>query len=611
MPNAEIELTQDLVEALEPLLESGLTTVGPAVVLAGYLDALAKSYGLSESVKISEDPLERVDPPSPALVTLRHYLAGGGELSDASLRTELYKVFVELSSDASVRRELNRNKPLSEQGLLYLAQIYWNLEGTSDRPALPIRPGKIATGGARIDADIPAPGGNKDYAVMLWTARVMEKGPYKSSGQSFRKQGARLAVLAAKRLASARTAPPSSTPSEGILRRSETGGRRPKAITWATDGGSSSDGLPGPMTTGRSGMDLLITSTARARFAVDSLEQDLRYAIERFVPDELSPEDIFGSMYAKLLARRASADAPDTEAMTAYLHPQESRDILLHHADALPPELGQVLESTVTALDAFVPVRNRIVRGRPLQPEDLDQVGAFIERFQSAHFPLTTAALGQLASDSGWQPKPRAGSGPLDLVLHNLPTADFDETGLLGREQLVNEIVAMVKRRRYPIMLRGEGGIGKTALALEVAYRFIDDPESPFDAVLWTSLKTEQLTTAGVQDLSNALRDVAGVAAVVGTAVDETFRGGIEELGAVIGEMRTLIVVDNLETLHGDEFFALDDALSDRDVTFLLTSRVGTGDRTQTRDVGPLDEASATQLFRNFARSNGSYDLAE
>ena len=70
-------------------------------------------------------------------------------------------------------------------------------------------------------------------------------------------------------------------------------------------------------------------------------------------------------------------------------------------------------------------------------------------------------------------------------------------------------------------------------------------------------------------------------------------------------------MVDNLETLHGDEFFALDDALGDRDVTFLLTSRVGVGDRTETRVVGPLDELSATQLFRRFARSSGSNELAE
>ena len=246
-----------------------------------------------------------------------------------------------------------------------------------------------------------------------------------------------------------------------------------------------------------------LTSRARARHAIDSYEQDLRRAVERFIPDELSPERVYGhSLYTKLRARQASADDPDTDTVTPYLHPQEARDVLLRHDAELPVGLADALRSSIVTFDRYSPVRNRVMRGRPLQPDDLDAVESFISQFQSPEFPQTSLALEQLASDEGWQPKARAGSAPPELVLHNLPDPDFDETGLLGRDELVDEIVGLVGRRRYPIMLRGEGGIGKTALALEVAYRFLDDPASPFEAILWTSLKTERLTSEGIQDLS-------------------------------------------------------------------------------------------------------------
>ena len=180
------------------------------------------------------------------------------------------------------------------------------------------------------------------------------------------------------------------------------------------------------------------------------------------------------------------------------------------------------------------------------------------------HFPQTELVLGQLKSDSTWQPRVRARPTWTDRIVHNLPSPDFDETGLLGREQQIKEVVRLLKRRREPITLIGEGGIGKTALALEVCYRLVDDPEPPFEAILWTSLKSEQLTTAGVQELSNSVRDIASVTRALGQAVVQSFRGSIDELAAVLGSMTTLVVIDNLETNLGDDVVDLYDRLPRR-----------------------------------------------
>lgn len=614
VPQAGFDITPDLVSALERVLRSKVATPDPLVILAAYLDSLAKSYGLSESMHIYEDPIERADPPAPAVALINHYLADGAARIDSdALRDRLHDVFVELSQDLPTRRELNKNQPLTDQDLLYVAQIYWNLKGTERRRALPIRPGKITKAGNRLDADIPTEGADDDFATMELTHRRNAKGSHKAAGHRFAKQGALLAVLAAQRMieGSSSGAPPSLGNAD--LRRTENvAGKSEVSIVWpdnarvgAAEHGSVVEYIAEPAAAST------ITSRARACHAIDGFEQDLRQSIERYLLGHLMPEEVFGPEYDMLCARQASADVPDMGTLTQYLYLQEAYDVLLRHPAALPAELAGALRSNVPPLEKFVPVRNRVMKRRPLQPEDLGDTESFIRGFPLQHFRQTDLALVQLGSDTGWQPRRRIGSEPPDLVLHNLPDPDFDETGLLGRGQEINDIVGRLKRRGHRMFtLVGEGGIGKTALALEVCYRLVDDPEPPFDAILWTSLKNERLTPAGVQEISNAVRDIDSAARALGEDLDHRFQGSVGELALALGERRPLLVIDNLETAHGIEVEGLYEALPET-VTFLFTSRVGVGQFEKRLSVGPLKEGSAEQLFREFARSCGQLELAE
>lgn len=186
-------LTQDLVTALVEVTGVEPTTAEPVVVLAAFIDALAKEYGLSESLQLDVDPVERTQLIAPAMDLVNHFFAPDSRELDAdALRKHLYEVFVILAADPQARRVLNKNQSLTERKLLHVAQIYWNVEATAQRPKLPIRHSD--------GRDIPVPGISKDFATMTWTARVNEKGTYKSSGQSFRTQGARLCVLVAQHI---------------------------------------------------------------------------------------------------------------------------------------------------------------------------------------------------------------------------------------------------------------------------------------------------------------------------------------------------------------------------------------------------------------------------
>ncbi len=159
------------------------------------------------------------------------------------------------------------------------------------------------------------------------------------------------------------------------------------------------------------------------------------------------------------------------------------------------------------------------------------------------------------------------------------------------------------------ITITGEGGIGKTALALQVAYQMVDAPEPFFDAVLWVSLKHELLTAAGVRSITDALRDVAGATEALGRVLDPSFRGSLDELADHLSGLRCLVVLDNLESAQGSEVLDLYDALPES-VTFLFTSRVGIGQVERRFVLGELAIGDAVLLFKKFAGRRRQYDLA-
>jgi tetratricopeptide (TPR) repeat protein len=239
MANSEAEITQELSDALIWVLGAVPTDVSAVVVVAACLDRLAKGYGLSESGQNDLDPLEEADLPDPAEALLGQLFGGPtGSLTADDLRDGLYGALVQLADDRDARKMLNANKPLTDRGLLYVGQIYWNLESRGTRTRLPIQPGPINSGngpGAKqIHADIPVPKANQDFATTIWINRCNQSGTYKSAGGSFRKQGARLAVLAAQRLVAASYQPLPDL--EGaVLRRASDDESRVTAITWPVE----------------------------------------------------------------------------------------------------------------------------------------------------------------------------------------------------------------------------------------------------------------------------------------------------------------------------------------------------------------------------------------
>lgn len=352
------------------------------------------------------------------------------------------------------------------------------------------------------------------------------------------------------------------------------------------------------------------STKARAYVAIDSLEQDLRHCISQYLLDHLEPEMVFGNDIAELRDRRDADSDVDSGALPDYLYLRQAYDTLLRHRNVLPRDLGDLLTSNVGGMDPFVSVRNRVMHGRPLRIDDLELAYAFVTRFKSRYFPATESVLAALASDPSWQPVFESRPSTTESVLHNLPEADFDETGLVGRNKEANQVTELLLRGRdRMITLTGEGGIGKTALALDACYSLVDSHDPPFEAILWVSLKNERLTAHGVRSISNAIRDISGATDELGRSLDSSFGGSVEELADYLSGLRALIVIDNLESAQGHEVVALYDSLPES-VTFLFTSRVGIGQIERRIPIGGLSENDSILLLRKFSARRGQSALA-
>ena len=199
-------------------------------------------------------------------------------------------------------------------------------------------------------------------------------------------------------------------------------------------------------------------------------------------------------------------------------------------------------------------------------------------------------------------------------IPNNLPErAEHDITGLIGRQKEQKDLKKRLFNPRLPLLaVQAPGGLGKTALALEVLRNVVVDLEASevFSAVLYFSAKTEELTPEGIRNISAALS--------VQDLVDRIADAYLEAIGELGGTSATpslpgvderskvCLCIDNAEGLLRDEPGVLDAFLTSLPAawTVLVTSRVLVNGAS-TMVLEPLDRDGARQLARIYGRSIG------
>lgn len=154
-------------------------------------------------------------------------------------------------------------------------------------------------------------------------------------------------------------------------------------------------------------------------------------------------------------------------------------------------------------------------------------------------------------------------------ILHNLPQPDYG--CFIGREDEIKQILRILQP--YPhsqlhlVTIDGIGGVGKSALALEIAYRYLYNYENTptderFAAIIWTSAKKDILTAEGIKPRQQVLRVINDIYTVIGVTLQssEITRANPEEqpevVRKVLTQQRTLLIVDNLETIEDERIIA-------------------------------------------------------
>jgi tetratricopeptide (TPR) repeat protein len=344
------------------------------------------------------------------------------------------------------------------------------------------------------------------------------------------------------------------------------------------------------------GMALALDQTLFA--LLRAIEIDAKECISQFLEPTIGLEEIVENFELKI--QRRQKDEYNKE-----ISPLECLDfgdyfeIFSTHKNKIPSDLKSDLDPLRSNLSSLVKLRNRVMHGRPLSNEDLENFYNITSSLQSVYWKnfidaKRKIALNQLNVQISLENEDTQ-------VFNNLPRPDFNDTGLIGRKQDLQKIISYIEDERTTILtLTGAGGVGKTSLALQVAYNLVESEKPIFDTILWVSLKTEYLGIEGIQQIKNAINNIGDA---IGAIKGVLSKDDSADFADLLKNRRTLICLDNLETITGDDFVTQLYDKMPTTVKFLLTSRQGLGQLERRFDVNTLSETDALHLLNSVVRS--------
>lgn len=359
-----------------------------------------------------------------------------------------------------------------------------------------------------------------------------------------------------------------------------------------------------------------VTPARQSIFALLSgLERDARdLLIERLPYDAVGSDPLGPELTARATERLVKAN--DTAGPHSWHDLLEYTDIgdalqLLNRHRKHIDDYVEDLKIIDGQSEALIAVRNRLAHTRPLHEGDLPTVLELSRRLVSTQgrWPELESTYVRLGEDPSFL---LAIDIPTvdERRVHNLPTPEWDETGFLGRRDLVKKVKRSLKSAYPVVSIVGEGGLGKSAVALRVAYDVIDSEEDDYDAVVWTSAKTTRLTSAEVQRVEDAITTSMGLLQDVAhelSGEDDT-SNALETILDYLENFSILLILDNLETVLDErleDFFARVPSGS----RILTTSRIGLGKFEVPIKIGPMNAQEGSRLIRALARNRGIEDL--
>lgn len=350
---------------------------------------------------------------------------------------------------------------------------------------------------------------------------------------------------------------------------------------------------------------------------ISAIEQDLREILTHNFHDNLN--DILSKdQFEKFYTRLSKEEVIPREKVTIidladYFDFCENIEIILSCKKFIDLQYNSYFKSVYSEFQKIFPIRNRISHSRPILIEDYDELIKTVNLLILSDKLDIWNHLSKIVDILKKNPNYVFGTvipnsfKKEDSIFNNLPLPDFDETGFIGREQLILNIKSNIFGP-YPVCtLLGDGGIGKTALALKVAYDIMDDPKNNFAAIIWTSSKTTKLTPYEVNHIKNAIIDSLGLFRDIDMTLggnSKDYDTNIQDILNFMTDFKILLIIDNLETVLDDRIRNFIGRIPSGSKV-LITSRIGLGAYDVPISVTAMDEKDAILLTRKIAKNRG------
>ncbi|MEM6404075.1 MAG: NB-ARC domain-containing protein, partial [Cyanobacteria bacterium P01_D01_bin.116] len=150
-------------------------------------------------------------------------------------------------------------------------------------------------------------------------------------------------------------------------------------------------------------------------------------------------------------------------------------------------------------------------------------------------------------------------------IVQNLPAREY--TTFFGRSREITRLMQLLsyEHSAHLISVDGIGGVGKTTLVVEVAYRCLETisnasantSEKPaFEAIIFTSAKQNHLTSIGLLPRLVYQRTLRDICREIARMLDFSEINNLslqEQIGVIrykLSQTRALLIVDNLETIE-------------------------------------------------------------
>ena len=359
------------------------------------------------------------------------------------------------------------------------------------------------------------------------------------------------------------------------------------------------------------GVSMAYSATRLTCFAlIAAIEDDMRAAIEANLGDRAIDDILPADRAQRAQSRRADDGHGATTALPGllpYLDFSDSYEALASNRSCLPEDLVASLKALAPRLRRLIEIRNRVAHIRPMEIDDsaylLDSADELIASHLSTVWTTLSETIERLQSDPSYVLGLTINlpADPYRGPQHNLPIPDFDETGFLGRKDHLRRIKKAIKGPYPVVSVLGDGGIGKTSLALKAAYELLDDPAVRFDAVVWVTAKATSLTTYEIKRINGAIESSLGLFAAAAAQLGPANSADpVPEVLAYLESFRILLILDNLETV-------LDSRLRDfllelpEGSKVVITSRVGLGIENPVQ-LDELNLDDSVRLLRALAR---------